>query len=149
MNSACLPNSLMPQLPLPPSLPPPPQLPVSQAPPPNNQVATPTGQVATPIMQDHNSSLSGSEAHLSSPLRGPQDKPENGMRINYEGRVSLLAHAPIYGSGNGTDHVTTTLDDSREERGWTTDDQMSPGKEQSSSPDALLPKSSEGKELFF
>ena len=71
------------------------------------------------------------------------DKPENGgMRINYEGRVSLLAHAPIYGSGNGTNHVTTTLDDSREERGsWTDDQEMSPGKEQSSSPDALLPKS--------
>ena len=64
-----------------------------------------------------------------------------GMRINYEGRVSLLSHAPIYGSGNGTNHVTTTLDDSREERGSWTDDQMSPGKEQSSSPDALLPKS--------
>ena len=103
-------------------------------------------------MQDHNSSLSGSEAHLSSPLRGPQDKSENGMRINYEGRVSVLAHAPIYGSGNGTNHVTTTLDDSREERGWTTDDQieLSPGKEQSSSPDPMhLPKSSDGKIFFF
>merc|ERR1719288_386708 len=105
MNSACLPNSLLSQLPLPPSLPPPPHLQSSQAPPPNNQVATPIkSQVATPNMQDHNSSLSGSEAHLSSPLRGPQDKSENGMRINYEGRVSVLAHAPIYGSGNGTDH---------------------------------------------
>ena len=96
-------------------------------------------------MQDHNrdlnSSLSGSEAHLSSPLRGPQMGENGGMRINYEGRVSLLAHAPIYGSGNGTNQVTTTLDDSREERGSWTDDQLSPGKEQSSSPDALLPKS--------
>ena len=70
------------------------------------------------------------------------------MRINYEGRVSVLAHAPMYGSGNnGNDHVTTTLDDSREDRGgWTTDEQTSPGKEQSSSPDVgLLPKSSDGK----
>ena len=161
MNTAFLANSLMSKLPLPPSLaslPPPPQLPpplqlatpTSQVATPTSQVATPTSQVATPTitMQDHNrdlnSSLSGSEAHLSSPLRGPQmgDRPENGgMRINYEGRVSLLAHTPIYGSGNGTNHVTTTLDDSREERGSWTDDQMSPGKEQSSSPDALLPKS--------
>ena len=155
MNSALsLPNSLISQLPLPHNLPLPPNLPplpaaplpapVSQAPPLNNTVATPSS------MQDHNSSMSGSEAHLSSPLRGPaQDKPENGngMRINYEGRVSVLAHAPIYGSGNGNgnDHVTTTLDDSREERGWTTDEQTSPGKEQSSSPDGLLPKSSDGK----
>lgn len=108
MNSACLPNSLMPQ----PLLPPPPP-----------SSATPTN--TTPSM-DHNSSLSDSPS-----------KPENGLRINYQGSVSLLAHAPMYGGGNGD--VSTTLDDSREERGWTTDDQMSP-KEQSSSPDAL-PKS--------
>lgn len=121
MNSACLPNSLRTQ---------------SLLPPPPASSATPTNSVSTPTM-DHNSSLSGSEAHLSSPLR-PGDKPENGgLRINYEGRVSVLSHAPIYGSGNPD--VSTTLDDSREERGWTTDDQMSP-KEQSSSPDAL-PKS--------
>ena len=126
MNSACLPNSLMPQPLLPPTSVP---LPVSSAP--------PTSNVAPPPNMDHNSSLSGSEAHLSSPLR-PQDKPENGLRINYEGRVSLLAHASIYGSGNGD--VSTTLDDSREERGWTTDDQMSP-KEQSSSPDGIPKKS--------
>ncbi len=112
-------NSLMSQ-PLPP-------IPASSAPTTNT----------TPSMDPHNTSLSGSEAHLSSPIR-PGEKPENGLRINYEGRVSVLAHGPIYGGGNGD--VSTTLDDSREERGWTTDDQMSP-KEQSSSPDAL-PKSS-------
>ena len=123
MNS-CLPNPHLPLLP-PTAVPPPP---TSTAPPANN----------TNTMDPHNTSLSSNEPQFSSPIR-PGDKPENGLRINYEGRVSILGHGPIYGGGNGD--VSTTLDDSREERGWTTDDQMSP-KEQSSSPDAMIPKSS-------
>ena len=122
MNS-CLPNPHLPLLP-----------PTAVPPPPTSSAAPPTTS-----NMDHNTSLSSNEPQFSSPLR-PADKPENGLRINYEGRVSILGHGPIYGGGNGD--VSTTLDDSREERGWTsTDDQMSP-KEQSSSPDAHLPKPS-------
>lgn len=127
MNSACLPNSLMSQPLLPHTGP----IPASTATPPNS-----SSTIATPSMDPHNTSLSGSEAgneprQYSSPI----SKPDNGLRINYEGRVSLLAHAPIYGGGAGD--VSTTLDDSREY----TDDQLSP-KEQSSSPEAMA-KSSE------
>ena len=121
-------NSCLPNLPL---------LPPAAVPPPPTSTAPPTS--STTNMDPHNTSLSSNEPQFSSPLR-PADKPENGLRINYEGRVSILGHGPIYGGGNGD--VSTTLDDSREERGWTsTDDQMSP-KEQSSSPDAHLPKPS-------
>ena len=121
MNSALLPNSLMSQPLLPPTV-------TTAATPPN-----PLG--GTPTMEQN-----------SSPLR-PQDKPENGLSINYAGRVSVLSHSHLYGSVPQLPHVphvphrdvphgdvSTTLDDSR---GWatgTSDDQMSP-KEQSSSPD--------------
>ena len=75
----------------------------------------------------------------SSPLRSSQDKPENGLSINYAGQVRVLSHSHLYGGPVGVPEpragdVSTSLDDSR---GWgtgTSDDQMSP-KEQSSSPD--------------
>ena len=120
MNSTCLPNSLMSQPLLPPATGVPPQA---------------ASAASAASSQSTSSTMDPSELSVR-----PEVKPENGgLRINYEGRVSVL-HGPIYGGGTGD--VSTTLDDSREERGggWTsTDEQMSP-KEQSSSPDAL-PKS--------
>ena len=70
MNSALLPNSLMSQ---------------SLLPPPASSANTPPNGNGTSSMEQG-----------SSPLR-PQDKPENGLSINYAGRVSVLSHSHLYG----------------------------------------------------
>lgn len=126
MNSALLNTTLLSQ----------PLLPPQPTPVPPASSAQPKNLMSSPTMDHNNSSLT-SEPHSSSPLR-PHIKPENGLSINYEGRVSVLAHAPLYGGGAGD--VSTTLDDSREDKGgWTDTDEMSP-REHSSSPD-MMPKS--------
>ena len=119
MNSALLPNISMSQ----PLLPP-----------------TGASTTATPNNNPLGNNNGGGPAmeQGSSPLRSSQDKPDNGLSINYAGQVRVLSHSHLYGGpvAASAGDVSTSLDDSR---GWgtgTSDDQMSP-KEQSSSPDHI------------